>query len=66
MLGIGQKADGAFGIDLDITITVAGLTEDEARKLTTRAHVKFALTLTLLVGNVDVRLHVNVIQSFDL
>ena len=37
-VGIGQKADGAFGLDLDITITVAGLTEDEARKLITRAH----------------------------
>ena len=37
-VGIGQKADGAFGLDLDITIAVAGLTEDEARKLITRAH----------------------------
>ena len=56
---------GAFGLDLDITITVAGLTEDEARKLITRAHEVCPYS-NATRGNVDVRLHVNVIQSFDL
>ena len=64
-VGIGQKADGAFGLDLDITITVADLTEDEARKLITRAHEVCPYS-NATRGNVDVRLHVNVIQSFDL
>ena len=64
-VGIGQKADGAFGLDLDITITVAGLTEDEARKLITRGHEVCPYS-NATRGNVDVRLHVNVIQSFDL
>ena len=58
-VGIGQKPD------LDITITVAGLTEDEARKLITRAHEVCPYS-NATRGNVDVRLHVNVIQSFDL
>ena len=61
-MGIGQKPDGAFGLDLDITITVAGLTEDEARKLITRAHEVCPYS-NATRGNVDVRLHVNVIQS---
>ena len=64
-VGIGQKADGAFGLDLDITITVAGLTEDEARKLIARAHEVCPYS-NATRGNVDVRLHVNVSQSFDL
>ena len=64
-LGIGQKADGAFGLDLDITITVVGLTEDEARKLITRTHEACPYS-NATRGNVDVRLYVNVIQLFDL
>lgn len=32
-VGIGQKADGAFSLDLDITITVAGLNEADAKTL---------------------------------
>ena len=64
-VGIGQKPDGAFGLDLDITITVAGLTEDEARKFITRAHEVCPYS-NATRGNVEVRLHVNVIQSFDL
>ncbi|BBF11821.1 TPA: organic hydroperoxide resistance protein [Haemophilus influenzae] len=64
-VGIGQKPDGEFGLDLDITITVAGLTEDEVRKLITRAHEVCPYS-NATRGNVDVRLHVNVIQSFDL
>lgn len=64
-VGIGQKPDGAFGLDLDITITVAGLFEEDARKLITRAHEVCPYS-NATRGNVDVRLHVNVIQSFDL
>ena len=64
-MGIGQKSDGAFGLDLDIMITVAGLTEDETRKLITRAHEVCPYS-NATRGNVDVRLHVNVSQSFDL
>ena len=64
-VGIGQKPDGAFSLDLDITITVAGLSEADARTLITRAHEVCPYS-NATRGNVDVRLHVNLIQSFDL
>ncbi|OOF88641.1 organic hydroperoxide resistance protein [Rodentibacter ratti] len=64
-VGIGQKVDGAFGLDLDITITVAGLNEEEARTLIQRAHEVCPYS-NAIRGNVEVRLHVNLIQTFDL
>lgn len=64
-VGIGQKADGAFGLDLDITITVEGISEADAKTLITKAHEVCPYS-NATRGNVDVRLHVNVIQSFDL
>lgn len=64
-VGIGQKADGAFGLDLDITITVEGLSVDEARTLIEKAHAVCPYS-NAVRGNVDVRLHVKVVESFDL
>ncbi|USZ15734.1 organic hydroperoxide resistance protein [Moraxella sp. FZFQ2102] len=64
-VGIGQKADGAFGLDLDITITVEGLSVDDAKKLIEKAHAVCPYS-NATRGNVDVRLHVNVVQTFDL
>ncbi|QIM69287.1 organic hydroperoxide resistance protein [Basfia succiniciproducens] len=64
-VGIGQKPDGAFGLDLDITITVEGLSLEEAKTLINKAHEVCPYS-NATRGNVDVRLHVNVIQSFDL
>lgn len=64
-VGIGQKADGAFSLDLDITITVEGVSEADARKLIEKAHEVCPYS-NAVRGNVDVRLHVNLIQSFDL
>lgn len=64
-VGIGQKADGAFSLDLDITITVAGISEVEARTLIERAHEVCPYS-NAVRGNVETRLHVNLIQSFDL
>ncbi|QNS14415.1 organic hydroperoxide resistance protein [Mannheimia bovis] len=63
-VGIGQK-DGAFSLDLDITITVAGLNEADAKTLIQKAHEVCPYS-NAVRGNVDVRLHVNLIQSFDL
>lgn len=64
-VGIGQKADGAFSLDLDITITVAGISEEEARKLIQKAHEVCPYS-NAVRGNVETRLHVNLVQSFDL
>lgn len=64
-VGIGQKADGAFGLDLDITITVEGLSEEQAKTLIQRAHEVCPYS-NATRGNVDARLHVKVVNSFDL
>ncbi|VEG13425.1 organic hydroperoxide resistance protein [Moraxella cuniculi] len=64
-VGIGQKPDGAFGLDLDITITVEGLSEDEAKTLIKKAHEVCPYS-NAVRGNVEVRLHVKVVNSFDL
>ena len=64
-VGIGQKADGAFALDLDITINVEGLSLEDAKTLITKAHEVCPYS-NATRGNVDVRLHVNVVQSFDL
>lgn len=64
-VGIGQKTDGAFSLDLDITITVKGLTQDQARQLIEKAHAVCPYS-NAVRGNVNVRLHVNLLQSFDL
>lgn len=64
-VGIGQKADGAFALDLDITITVEGISVDDAKKLIQKAHEVCPYS-NATRGNVDVRLKVNVVQSFDL
>ena len=64
-VGIGQKADGAFALDLDITITVEGISLEEAKKLIAKAHEVCPYS-NATRGNVEVRLHVNVVQSFYL
>lgn len=64
-VGIGQKPDGAFGLDLDITITVEGLSEAEAKTLIQKAHEVCPYS-NATRGNIDVRLHVKVVNSFDL
>lgn len=64
-VGIGQKADGAFALDLGITITVEGISLEEAKKLIAKAHEVCPYS-NATRGNVEVRLHVNVVQSFDL
>lgn len=64
-VGIGQNANGAFGLDLDITITVEGISEEQAKTLITKAHEVCPYS-NATRGNVDVRLHVKVVNSFDL
>lgn len=64
-VGIGQKPDGAFALDLDITITVEGVSEEEAKKLIQKAHEVCPYS-NAVRGNVEIRLHVNVVQTFDL
>ncbi len=64
-VGIGQQPSGAFALDLDISITVEGLSLEDAKKLIEKAHEVCPYS-NATRGNVDVRLHVNVVQTFDL
>ncbi|WP_386697836.1 organic hydroperoxide resistance protein [Lonepinella sp. MS14436] len=64
-VGIGQKPDGTFSLDIDITIEVAGINEEQARQLIERTHQVCPYS-NAVRGNVETRLHVNLIQSFDL
>lgn len=64
-VGIGQTPSGAFSLDLDITITVEGLSVEDAKKLIEKAHEVCPYS-NATRGNVEVRLHVNVVQTFDL
>lgn len=64
-VGIGQTPSGAFSLDLDITITVEGLSVEDAKKLIEKAHEVCPYS-NATRGNVAVRLHVNVVQTFDL
>ena len=57
--------DGTFSLDIDITITVAGLNKEDATKLIERSHQVCPYSAAIK-GNVDTRLHINLIQSFDL
>ncbi|WP_159991799.1 organic hydroperoxide resistance protein [Pelistega ratti] len=59
-VGLGQKPDGAFSLDLDITIEVSGLSQEQAQALIERAHQVCPYS-NAVRGNVDVRLHVKVV-----
>ncbi|MGI4837734.1 MAG: organic hydroperoxide resistance protein [Janthinobacterium lividum] len=57
-VGIGQ-IEGGFGLDIDLRISLPGLTQDQAQSLVDAAH-KVCPYSNATRGNVDVRLHVSV------
>ncbi|MBC9247398.1 organic hydroperoxide resistance protein [Paracoccus sp. 11-3] len=56
-VGIGQRDEGGYALDIDIYIETTGITEDEARKLIEATHQVCPYS-NATRGNVDVRLHV--------
>lgn len=56
-VGIGQRPDGGYALDIDISIETQGITEAEAQDLIEAAH-KVCPFSNATRGNVDVRLHV--------
>jgi Ohr subfamily peroxiredoxin len=56
-VGIGQAAGGGWALDVDVAVELAGIAEDEARRLIEAADRICAYSHALR-GNVDVRLHV--------
>lgn len=57
-VGLGQRSDGGYGLDLDITAHLPGLSDDDARKLVEATHQVCPYSHATR-GNVDVRLHVD-------
>ncbi|MDO4232705.1 MAG: organic hydroperoxide resistance protein [Lautropia sp.] len=59
-VGIGMKPDGSYNLDIDLTITVSGISEADAKTLIEKAHQVCPYS-NATRGNVDVRLHVKVV-----
>jgi Ohr subfamily peroxiredoxin len=56
-VGIGQRAEGGYSLDLDITAHLPGLDEAEARRLVEATH-QICPYSNATRGNIDVRLHI--------
>jgi len=66
-VGIGQNSAGGFSLDIDLDVEVQGLPVDAAKALIEKGHQVCPYS-NATRGNVDVRLHVSVVQidKFDL
>lgn len=66
-VGIGQNPDGAFALDIDLYAEVVGISAEQAKTLIEKTHQVCPYS-NAIRGNVDVRLHVSVVQmeQFDL
>tara|TARA_R110001592_G_scaffold357416_1_gene660502 strand:+ start:57424 stop:57753 length:330 start_codon:yes stop_codon:yes gene_type:complete len=56
-VGIGQRADGGYGLDLDITAHLPGMAREEAQLLVEATH-QICPYSNATRGNIDVRLHI--------
>lgn len=56
-VGIGQRPQGGYGLDLDITAHLPGMAEADAQRLVEATHQMCPYS-NAVRGNVDVRLHV--------
>jgi osmotically inducible protein OsmC len=56
-VGIGQRAEGGYGLDLDITANLPGMAEEDARQLVEVTHQVCPYS-NATRGNIDVRLHI--------
>ena len=59
-VGLGQTEAGGFGLDIDLSVEIAGLSEADAHALVETAH-KVCPYSNATRNNVDVRLHVTVV-----
>ena len=55
-VGIGQRAEGGYALDLDITIRLPGMAADDAKRLVEAAHQVCPYS-NATRNNMDVRLH---------
>lgn len=56
-VGIGQRAEGGYALDIDIHVETSGISQDEAQQLIEATHQVCPYS-NATRGNVDVRLHV--------
>lgn len=56
-VGIGQRAEGGYGLDLDITAHLPGMARDDAQRLVEATHQVCPYS-NATRGNIDVRLHI--------
>lgn len=56
-VGIGQRAEGGYGLDLDITVHLPGMVPDDAQRLVEATHQVCPYS-NATRNNIDVRLHV--------
>jgi len=56
-VGIGQRSDGGYGLDLDITAHLPGMAREDAQRLVEATH-QICPYSNATRGNIDVRLHV--------
>ncbi len=64
-VGIGQTKEGGFGLDIDLDVTVYGLAKEEAIALVKKGHEVCPYS-NATRGNIEVRLHVSVVETVDL
>ncbi|BCV35652.1 organic hydroperoxide resistance protein [Salmonella enterica] len=56
-VGIGQRSDGGYGLDLDITAHLPGMAREDAQRLVEATH-QLCPYSNATRGNINVRLHI--------
>ena len=64
-VGIGQNANGGFSLDIDLDVEVRGLDKTAAIELVKKGH-EVCPCSNATRGNIDVRLHVSIVDKFDI
>ena len=64
VVGIGQRAEGGYALDLDITARLPGMDRDDAQRLVEATH-KVCPYSHATRGNIEVRLHVETGEACD-
>ncbi|EIX9251583.1 organic hydroperoxide resistance protein [Klebsiella quasipneumoniae] len=64
-VGIGQNANGGFSLDIDLDVEVRGLDKTAAIELVKKGHEVCPYS-NATRGNIDVRLHVSIVDKFDI
>ncbi len=61
-VGIGQRPEGGYALDLDINAHLPGMEPDDAQRLVEATHQVCPYS-TAIGGNIDVRLHIKTERS---